>query len=91
MAKKAGNLKAMNGAVAELTRLLKHEVDVLQSLGVLHEEPERIDAQIRQLKPTTMPWEQIPEIAAEIERLKERFRKEKQLEDAQRVKTEKGF
>jgi len=91
MARKAGNLKAMNGAVAELTRLLKHEVDVLQSLGVLHVEPERIDAQITQFKSGPMPWEQIPEVARGLERLRERMRKEKELADAQRVKTEKGF
>jgi hypothetical protein len=55
MAKKAGNVKAMNGAIGELTRLLKHEVDVLQSLGVLHVEPERLDAQITQFKAGPMP------------------------------------
>lgn len=88
MAKKAGNVKAMNGAVGELTRLLKHEVDVLQSLGVLHVEPERLDARVTQLNVGPMPWEEIPEAKEALQRIREKLRKEKELENAQRLETE---
>lgn len=88
MAKKAGNVKAMNGAIGELTQLMKHEVDVLQSLGVLHVEPQKLDAQITQYKAEPMPWEQIPWVKKELDRLRAQFDKEKEAEAAQRVETE---
>lgn len=88
MAKKAGNVKAMNGAVGELTRLLKHEVDVLQSLGVLHVEPEKLDAKITQMHVGPMPWEEAPGVKEGLQKLRERFQREKDAEAAQHVETE---
>jgi len=78
MARKAGNLKAMIGAVGALTQLLKSEVDMLQSLGVLHVEPSRIDAVIR--KAQGMPWQLDPDMQRAIQRLKARLRREESQE-----------
>lgn len=81
MARKAGNLNAMNGAVGALTRLLKSEVDMLQSLGVLHAEPSRIDAVITRPPPTQ--WDLDPDMQRAVQRLKARLRQEQESQEKQ--------
>ena len=73
-AAKAKNTSSMVGAVDKLMRVSQHEVDIFQSLGVLEKTPEKIDAVITTAGP--MKWEEIPEVKAALEKIRENQQKE---------------
>lgn len=79
-ARKANNQNAMVGAVEKLIRVSQHEVDIMQSLGILSKEPEKIDALITQAGP--MPWQEIPEVKAAVEAIRKKMREEREAEKA---------
>lgn len=74
------NSNAMVGAVEKLIRVSQHEVDIMQSLGILSKEPEKIDALITQAGP--MPWQEIPEVKAAVEAIQKKMRQEREAEKA---------
>lgn len=83
-ARKNKNANAMVGAVEKLIRVSQHHVDIMQSIGVLAKEPDKIDAFVTTAGP--MPWEQIPEVKLAVEKIREKLRAEKAAE--QNVETE---
>jgi len=75
-ARKVKNHNAMVGAIEKLIRVSQHEVDILKSLGVFEKEPVKIDALVTSPRP--MEWEQIPEVAEAVAKIREKLRKEKE-------------
>lgn len=82
------NHNAAVGAIEKLIRIVKHEVEICQSLGILHAEATKIDA----LVTTTgaLPWEEIPEVKEAVERIREQLRKQKEASDKKREELEKA-
>jgi len=80
-ARKAKNTSSMVGAVEKLIRVSQHEVDIMQSIGVLTKEPEKIDAFIS--GPGALPWEQVPEVKLAMDKLKETFKAEHDAANAE--------
>lgn len=74
-ARKNKNTNAMVGAVEKLIRVSQHQVETMQSIGVLAKEPDKFDAVVTTAGP--MPWEQVPEIKVALDKMREKLRAEK--------------
>lgn len=78
MAKASKNHNAMVGAIEKLIRISVRETEMLQSLGVIRKEAEKIDAFVTTAGP--MPWENIPEVKDALEAIRQKMRAEKAAE-----------
>lgn len=78
LARKAKNSNAMVGAVEKLIRVSQHQVEIMQSIGVLAKEPDKIDAFVTTAGP--MPWEDVPEVKIALDKIREKLAREKAAE-----------
>lgn len=65
-------------AIGKLTEIIRREIELRQSLGLLKREPEK--SEIELTGAAAMPWQSIPELQKVLAQIKERMESEKKAE-----------